>query len=61
MVENGFKWDEVHEVAEQLEHVESEELIDKLDAYMGYPHLIHMEILFLMRMAIYVMKEISAG
>ena len=38
MVENlGFKWDKVHEIAEQLEHVESKELIDKLDAYMGYP------------------------
>ena len=38
MVENlGFGWDEVHEVAEQLEHVESKELIDRLDAYMGYP------------------------
>ena len=34
MVENlGFGWDEVHEVAEQLEHVESNELIDRLDAY----------------------------
>ena len=38
MVENlGFGWDEVHEVAEHLEHVESNELIDRLDAYMGYP------------------------
>ena len=38
MVDNlGFGWDEVHEVAEQLEHVESKELIDRLDAYMGYP------------------------
>lgn len=39
MVENlGFKWDEVHEVAEQLEHVESEALIEKLDTYLGYPN-----------------------
>lgn len=38
MVDNlGFGWDEVHEVAEQLEHVESKDLIDKLDTYMGYP------------------------
>jgi DtxR family Mn-dependent transcriptional regulator len=38
MVENlGFGWDEVHEVAEQLEHVESKELISRLDAFMGYP------------------------
>ena len=37
MVENlGFGWDEVHEVAEQLEHVESTQLVDRLDAYMGY-------------------------
>lgn len=33
----GFKWDEVHEVAEQLEHVKSPELILKLDHYLGYP------------------------
>ncbi|MBI49224.1 MAG: iron-dependent repressor [Crocinitomicaceae bacterium] len=38
MVENlCFGWDEVHEVAEQLEHVESKKLVDRLDAYMGYP------------------------
>lgn len=33
----GFNWDEVHEIAEQLEHIESEELIDKLDAFLDYP------------------------
>ena len=33
----GFDWDEVHEVAEQLEHVASEKLIDKLDEYLGHP------------------------
>ena len=32
-----FSWDEVHEVAEQLEHVSSKKLIDKLDEYLGYP------------------------
>ena len=32
-----FNWDEVHEVAEQLEHVESEQLIEQLDKYLGYP------------------------
>ncbi|MFS4455119.1 metal-dependent transcriptional regulator [Maribacter sp. 2304DJ31-5] len=32
-----FSWDEVHEVAEQLEHIKSEQLIDKLDDYLGYP------------------------
>lgn len=32
-----FGWDEVHELAEQLEHVHSEELIKRLDAFLGYP------------------------
>lgn len=32
-----FKWDEVHEIAEQLEHVISDELIDHLDRHLGYP------------------------
>lgn len=35
----GFKWDEVHEIAEQLEHVESDDLIDKLDAFLRFPRL----------------------
>jgi DtxR family transcriptional regulator, Mn-dependent transcriptional regulator len=30
-------WDEVHEIAEELEHVSSKRLIDKLDEYLGYP------------------------
>jgi DtxR family Mn-dependent transcriptional regulator len=33
----GFSWDEVHEVAEQLEHIQSSRLIDKLDEYLGHP------------------------
>ena len=33
----NFKWDEVHEIAEQLEHIQSETLIDKLDDFLGYP------------------------
>ncbi|MFV0237226.1 MAG: metal-dependent transcriptional regulator [Flavobacteriales bacterium] len=33
----NFTWDEVHEVAEQLEHVKSQKLIDELDRFMGYP------------------------
>lgn len=33
----GFLWDEVHEVAEQLEHIQSHRLIDKLDEYLGFP------------------------
>ncbi|RFM28867.1 metal-dependent transcriptional regulator [Deminuibacter soli] len=32
-----FGWDEVHEVAEQLEHINSKKLIDKLDAFLDYP------------------------
>jgi DtxR family Mn-dependent transcriptional regulator len=32
-----FKWDEVHAVAEDLEHVSSKKLIDKLDEFLGYP------------------------
>lgn len=32
-----FAWDEVHEVAEQLEHIKSEKLIDKLDELLGFP------------------------
>ena len=32
-----FTWDEVHEVAEQLEHIKSEKLIDQIDALLGYP------------------------
>jgi DtxR family Mn-dependent transcriptional regulator len=32
-----FSWDEVHEVAEDLEHVSSKKLIDKLDAFLGFP------------------------
>src|ERR1700741_4265540 len=30
----GFGWDEVHEIAEQLEHIQSESLINRLDAYL---------------------------
>lgn len=33
----NFNWDEVHEVAEQLEHIQSEKLIDELDAFLGHP------------------------
>jgi len=32
-----FHWDEVHEIAEQLEHIHSEELIIRLDKYLGHP------------------------
>ena len=33
----NFKWDEVHDVAEELEHISSRELIDRLDNFMGNP------------------------
>jgi DtxR family Mn-dependent transcriptional regulator len=33
----SFSWDEVHEVAEQLEHIQSKRLIEKLDEYLGFP------------------------
>ena len=32
-----FRWDEVHEIAEQLEHISSEELTYRLDRFLGYP------------------------
>jgi DtxR family Mn-dependent transcriptional regulator len=32
-----FSWDEVHEVAEQLEHIKSEKLIDRLDKLLNFP------------------------
>lgn len=33
----NFGWNEVHEFAEQLEHIKSEELINRLDLYLGEP------------------------
>ncbi|MGL4632078.1 MAG: metal-dependent transcriptional regulator [Leadbetterella sp.] len=33
----GFKWDEIHEIAELLEHIQSQELINKLDEFLGFP------------------------
>lgn len=35
--ELGFNWDEVHEVAEQLEHIKSEKLVNKLDELLNFP------------------------
>lgn len=32
-----FGWDEIHEIAEQLEHINSNKLVDKLDKFLGYP------------------------
>ena len=33
----GFGWDQVHIIAEQLEHIKSEELIENLDNFLGSP------------------------
>lgn len=33
----NFAWDEVHEVAEQLEHIQSQKLIERLDEFLGFP------------------------
>jgi len=35
----GFEWDQVHDIAEELEHVGSVELINRLDAFLGFPKL----------------------
>ena len=31
-----FSWDAIHDTAEQLEHIDSPELVDKLDEFLGY-------------------------
>lgn len=33
----AFGWEEVHNIAEQLEHIKSTALTDRLDAFLGYP------------------------
>jgi DtxR family transcriptional regulator, Mn-dependent transcriptional regulator len=33
----NFTWDAVHDIAEQLEHIQSQELINKLDDFLGFP------------------------
>jgi len=33
----NFSWDEVHDIAEQLEHIQSDKLVDKLDAFLDFP------------------------
>jgi len=35
----GFEWDKVHAIAEELEHVSSIELIQKLDNFLNYPQI----------------------
>lgn len=33
----NFKWDEVHDIAEDLEHIKSTELIERLDEFLAFP------------------------
>ncbi len=33
----NFGWDEVHEIAEQLEHIQSRKLTDRLEEFLGFP------------------------
>jgi len=33
----NFHWDEVHDIAEQLEHIQSDELVTRLDRFLGNP------------------------
>ncbi len=33
----GYGWDKIHDIAEQLEHIHSAEMIDKLDKFLGFP------------------------
>ncbi|HLV53086.1 MAG TPA: metal-dependent transcriptional regulator [Cryomorphaceae bacterium] len=33
----GFGWEEVHDIAEQMEHVQSPALFERMDEIMGYP------------------------
>ena len=33
----GFGWEQVHDIAEQMEHIDCPELVDRLDAFLGRP------------------------
>jgi len=35
----GFGWEEVHDIAEELEHVDSDKLFDRMDQLLGFPSL----------------------
>lgn len=38
LVENlNFLWDEVHDIAEELEHIQSDDLVKRLDKFLGFP------------------------
>ena len=53
-----FNWDEVHEVAEQLEHIKSPLLISRLDEFLGHPKIDSTVTLSLMNTATFqILKE----
>lgn len=33
----NFKWDEIHDIAEELEHINSAELVERLDEFLAFP------------------------
>ena len=33
----NFKWDEIHDIAEELEHINSPELVERLDEFLSFP------------------------
>lgn len=33
----GFGWEEVHEIAEQIEHIQSPDFFERMDAMLGFP------------------------
>ncbi|NTS40759.1 MAG: metal-dependent transcriptional regulator [Chitinophagaceae bacterium] len=33
----NYKWNEVHDLAEQLEHIESDDLVKRLETFLGFP------------------------
>ncbi|WP_461790102.1 metal-dependent transcriptional regulator [Pedobacter sp.] len=35
----NFKWDEVHDVAEELEHIQSNLLVERLDEFLDFPRV----------------------
>lgn len=35
----GFSWENVHEIAEQVEHVQSEAFFDRMDELLGFPKI----------------------
>lgn len=37
----GFDWSEVHKYAEELEHISSEEVVDRLYEFLNYPEFSH--------------------